>query len=190
MLRLNKTSGGFGERAKRVAPRTSARNSRVVVYRGAIMVQGLALFGALFFTGLTAGVAVAVWIDYRPDGMSPSFYTEKMQHAIQVFTLPLPMVVIAAVGFTLLSTFLARHERPAMYLLAFASVSVIAVALITALGNIPINNQVMKWNIASPPGNWAELAQQWCRFQTVRTLFALAGLASLIGSTLVSKGGG
>ncbi len=150
------------------------------------MARGIALFGALFFMGVTAGVAFAVWIDYRPDGMSPSFYTEKMQHAIRVFTLPLPAVVILTVGFNLLSTFLARHERPAIYLLALASVCAVAVALITALGNIPINNQIMKWNVASAPANWAELARQWWRFQTARTIFALAGLVSLIGSTLVS----
>src|SRR5687767_11924376 len=105
----------------------------------------IALFAALFFVALVAGAAFAIWIDYNPAGMSPIFYAEKMQHAIRVFTIPLPTVVVLGVLFTITSTFLARRDRRDFYLLIAASVCIIAVALITAFGNIPINNQIMTW---------------------------------------------
>jgi uncharacterized membrane protein len=151
------------------------------------MIRRIVLFAALFFVALVAGAAFAIWIDYNPAGMSSAFYTEKMQHAIRVFTVPLPSVVILGVFFTIVSTFLARHERLDFYLLIAASVCIIAVALITALGNIPINNQIKTWSINSPPPNWAELAQKWWSFQTVRTLSAIGGLILLALSALVRR---
>ena|SRR2546429_5317450 len=117
------------------------------------MLQKFVLFAALLFVALVAGAAFAIWFDYNPAGMSPAFYTEKMQHAIRVFTIPLPTVVMSGVFFTIVSTFLARRERPHFYLLIAASVCIIAVALITASGNIPINNQIKTWSISSPPPN-------------------------------------
>ena len=123
------------------------------------MVRTLVLFGALFFVALVAGAAFAIWIDYDPTGMSPAFYTEKMQHAIRVFTVPLPTVVMLGVLFTIGSTVLARRERPDLYLLIAASICIVAVALITAFGNIPINNQIRMWNVSAPPPNWRDLAQ-------------------------------
>ena len=152
------------------------------------MLRKLFLFAALFFVALVAGAAFAIWIDYNPTGMSPAFYTEKMQHAIRVFTVPLPAVVILGVLFTLGSTILARGERPEFYFLIVASGCIIAVALITAFGNIPINNQIKTWPATSPPSNWEDLAQKWWWFQTVRTIAALGGLSLLIIAALKSRG--
>jgi hypothetical protein len=151
------------------------------------MIRRVVLFAALFFVALVAGAAFAIWIDYNPVGMSPAFYTEKMQHAIRVFTIPLPTVVILGVLFTIVSTFLARRERLDFYLLIMASVCIIAVALITAWGNIPINNQIKTWSINSPPPDWAELAQKWWWFQTLRTLSAIGGLSFLTVTALVRR---
>ena len=151
------------------------------------MGRKLVLFGALFFVALVAGAAFAIWIDYNPAGMSPAFYTEKMQHAIRVFTVPLPTVVILGVLFTIVSTILARRERPEFYLLIAASVCIIAVALITVFGNIPINNQIRMWNVSSPPSNWGDLAQKWWQFQTVRTIAAIGGLSLLIIAALARR---
>jgi uncharacterized membrane protein len=151
------------------------------------MARRIVLFAALFFVALVAGAAFAIWIDYNPTGMSPAFYAEKMQHAIRVFTVPLPTIVILGVFFTIVSTFLARRERPEFYLLTAASICIIAVALITAFGNIPINNQITTWSINSPPSNWGELAQKWWRFQTVRTISAIGGLSFLILAALVRR---
>ena len=147
----------------------------------------LILFAAVLFVALVAGSAFAIWFDYNPSGMSAAFYTEKMQHAIRVFTIPLPTVVVLGALFTIAATFLARSERRNFYLLIVASFCVVAVALITRFGNIPINNQILTWTIDSPPSNWAELAQTWWQLQTVRTALAIGALALLISATLAHR---
>ena len=101
------------------------------------------LFMAVLFVALVAGAAFAIWFDYDPKGMSPAFYTEKMQHAIRIFTIPLPTIVILGVIFTGISAFLDRARRPDFYLLLAATVCIIAVALITRFGNI---RSIMKFS--------------------------------------------
>src|SRR5216684_8677948 len=136
-----------------VAQLCLVRRTNIVKTEDNNMIRNIVLFAALFFVALVAGAAFAIWIDYNPAGMSPAFYTEKMQHAIRIFTIPLPTVVVLGVLFTGISAFLARSERPNFYLLIAASVCIIAVALITRFGNIPINNQILIWSISSPPSN-------------------------------------
>src|SRR2546430_3335345 len=152
------------------------------------MLQKFVLFAALLFVALVAGAAFAIWFDYNPSGMSAAFYTEKMQHAIRVFTIPLPIIVVLGVLFTIAAALLARSERPNFYLLLAASICIVAVALITRFGNIPINNQIITWSIDSPPSNWSELAHKWWQFQTARTVLALGALAFLISAVLARRG--
>ena len=151
------------------------------------MARRIILFLTLFFVALTSGAAFTIWLDTNPDGVSPIFYAEKMQHAIRVFTVPLNTVAILSVIFTIASTFLARRDRFSFYLLIGASICVAAAALITAFGNVPIINQIMTWSSNSPPSNWMEVGEKWSRFQTARTILQAAALACVILSTLFHR---
>ena len=72
------------------------------------MTQRIVLFVALLFAALIAGGQYVVWWDYNAAGMSSTFYTEKMQHAIRVIATPLfsvqctaALLVIAAAPLTI-----------------------------------------------------------------------------------------
>ncbi len=145
------------------------------------------MFLALFFVALISGASFAVWLDNNAAGMSPAFYVEKMQHSIRVLTVPLPAVAMLGVFFTVVATFLARRDRVGFYLLIAASICVIAGALITVFGNVPINNQIVTWSINSPPSNWIELREQWWQFHAVRTILTMAGLSCIILAALVRR---
>ena len=151
------------------------------------MARSVIFFFALLFTALVAGGAFVIWIEYNPSGMSAAAYVEGMQHAIRVFTIPLPTTVILSVVFCAASAFLARREGTEFYLLVAATGSVLAVALVTVFGNIPINNQIMTWSISAPPHRWVELSVQWWQFQTVRTIAAVCGMALLIVAVLFRR---
>ena len=152
---------------------------------GSPLARKMVLFGSLVFVGLTAGAAYVVWFDYDPSGVSPAFYAETMQHAIRVLTVPLPAIVVLGLIFTVLATFQARNDRAPFFLLAAASLCIIAVALITSLGNIPINNQILTWNIESPPANWAQIAGRWWRFQTARLVLQTFALCLVSSAALI-----
>ena len=148
------------------------------------MARTIALFGTLFFCGLVAGTAFVIWIEYNPSGLSPADYTAIMQHAIRVFTVPLPSIVVLSILFSGASSALARRRSRDFYLLVAGCLCMTVVALVTAFGNVPINNQIRLWIPASPPPNWSELATEWWRLQSIRTIAALGGLALVILATL------
>lgn len=148
------------------------------------MTRSIMLFGTLFFTGLVAGTAFVIWIEYNPSGLSAADYTAIMQHAIRVFTVPLPSIVVLSLLFSGSSSALVWREGRNFYLFAAGCLCMAIVALVTVFGNIPINNQIKAWVPASPPSNWSELAVEWWRLQSIRTVAAVGGLALVIIATL------
>jgi hypothetical protein len=82
--------------------------------------------------------------------MSAAYYIETMQHAIRSL-LPLAVVLILGLLFMIIPAVFARHDRPIFYLSIVASACLIAAILVTIFGNWPINNQIIKWDINSPP---------------------------------------
>lgn len=124
------------------------------------MTRKIILFAALFFVALASGGAFVVYLAYNPAGMSAAFYVETMQHAIRVL-LPLAMVLNMGLLFVIVSAVLARRDRLSFYLLIAASVGIILAVLVTVFGNWPINNQIITWNLNSPPSNWTELRDEW-----------------------------
>ena len=149
------------------------------------MKQKIILFCATFFAALGAGTAFVVWLDFRPVEITPSFYVEKMQHAIKAFTVPLPIVLMAGIFFTIIATALLRKDRKSFYFLIAASTCIMAALLITFFGNIPINNQIKTWNINSVPHDWREVQYKWWYIHTFRTIFQIAGLSLLILTLLL-----
>ncbi len=149
------------------------------------MRRQLILFGSLFFVGLTAGAAYVVWFVYNPQGMSSAFYVENMQNSIRRLTIPLPIIVVLGFLFTAVASFQARNDRSAFSLLTIACLCVLAVALITRFGNIPINNQILTWKMDSPPANWLTIAKEWWWLQTARVILQIAALCLVISAVLL-----
>lgn len=149
------------------------------------MGRQIILFGSLLFVGLTAGAAYVVWFVYNPDGMSSAFYVENMQHSIRRLTIPLPTIVLLGLLFTAIASFQARNDRSVFSLLAIACVCVLAVGLITRFGNIPINNQILTWNVDSPPADWLTVAKEWWRLHTARLILQTAALCLVISAVLL-----
>jgi hypothetical protein len=75
------------------------------------LARKVVLFGSLLFVGLTAGAAYVIWFAYNPSGMSPAFYAETMQHAIRVLTIPLPIIVVLGLLFTVVASYQTRGDR-------------------------------------------------------------------------------
>lgn len=149
------------------------------------MARQITFFASLLFVGLTAGAAYVVWFLYNPNGMSSAFYVENMQHSIRRLTIPLPIIVVLGLLFTAVATVQARSDRAEFSLLVIACLCVLAVGLITRFGNIPINNQILTWNIDSPPSDWFTVAKAWWRLQTARVVLQTAALCLVISAALM-----
>jgi uncharacterized membrane protein len=75
-----------------------------------------------------------------------------------------------------------------MVLLLTSAALLIAAALITRLGNQPINAIVATWDALRPPAGWEALRDQWWHWHVIRTWTTLAALVFLlIGTRAVSE---
>jgi hypothetical protein len=133
-----------------------------------VMLRKLFLFGAVFFAGIIAGGQYVVSWDYHPMAMFPSFYTEKMQHAIRVIGTPLFAAQITTAVFSIVSAILFRRSQRILYLTLGAAGCCLTGVLLTYFGAIPILDQIAIWNIAAPPTNWHDLAMRWWTVHIIR----------------------
>lgn len=143
------------------------------------MARKLVLFASLFFVALASGGAFVVSLAYNPATMAPAFYVQSMQHAIRVM-LPLAVAMNLGLVFTAVSAMLARRDRGSLYLLGAASTFIVGAVLVTVFGNWPINEQIIKWDVASPPSNWMDLRDAWWRYHLARFGMGLAALTAAI----------
>jgi uncharacterized membrane protein len=58
------------------------------------------------------------------------------------------------------------------WLVAVSCAGIVLVGAMTRAVNIPLNKQLMTWNVDTPPSNLKELWAPWDRVNTIRTLVA------------------
>ncbi len=148
------------------------------------MARRVVLGAALFFIAQISGASIVVWLDNSPAGLPPAFFIEKIQHSIRSLTVALPALAVVGLLFTLTAAVQARRERRRFFLLLVASACVIAGAITTGLGNVPINEHILTWSSASPPAHVAEVIGKWRLYHLVRSVLTMAGLCFLILATL------
>jgi len=62
------------------------------------------------------------------------------------------------------------------WLIALSVSGIALIAVVTRVVNVPLNNQLMTWNIAAPPGDVRAIWAPWDRVNTIRTFVAVAVL--------------
>ncbi len=87
----------------------------------------------------------------------------------------MPILLFVAAGASIAQTVLMRQQR---HEFSFWLVSLTAAAMTAVLGmtlaiNVPLNNALMTWSVASPPANLAEMWQPWETSHAIRTVVAI-----------------
>ncbi len=141
-------------------------------------------FLALLLPGLIAGATLGIWQGYDPRGLDAAAFLAVHQEAVRGLNVLLPAFGIASVILTGFAAWLARKDRPALWLFLVALVCMAAGGVITRLFNQTINADVMGWSVANVPGNWQALRANWWDWHIIRTLFALVGFAVVITAVL------
>ncbi len=145
-------------------------NALVIVRVISIVSTGLA---AGVFLGHRVGVSIA-----RPE-LSPSSFVQLQQIIHVHFVRMMPILMIAAVGASLIWTVLlrARWRAVEFWLVSGASMAMVCAFVLTRAVNIPINDQLMTWSIEAPPANLMELWRPWEEVHSIRTVLAITALA-------------
>jgi uncharacterized membrane protein len=147
------------------------------------MLLHLARFFQLLLTGLYTGLLFADRIGVtpiRPKLPAPAFVL--FQQELHLKFGKLMPVLLGGSLLAGLITLILRRRRYASKEFIFtmiATLCTVGVIILTRLINVPINETLMTWQVASPPENVMQLWAPWEGSHTIRTVIALLGFASL-----------
>ncbi|MFI7669309.1 anthrone oxygenase family protein [Nocardia sp. NPDC049526] len=141
----------------------------------------------LLFPGLLAGAfgygAVNVLYAFRevPLDVRFTFHTALMRVNGPVMQ--------SLMGLAVLSTLLlaVRSKSSSRWIAAGASALTVISFLVTRFGNVPINQQIKRWAVGTPPSDYADILRRWELFHFTRTGCALVAfilvIIVVVGST-------
>src|SRR5689334_7247520 len=118
----------------------------------------------IILVALLAGTSFGIWVGLNPANYSASTYIEQQQHLVLSLQTLLVSLVIIATLVTLTSAFLQREDKKTFMALLAAACFLLLCIVITRFGNLPIQTEMMTWNIQAIPEDWMVLRDQWWSF--------------------------
>jgi uncharacterized membrane protein len=92
----------------------------------------------------------------------------------------------AAVLATLLAAVLVYRRRTFAGVLILAGFAcVVGAPAVTLLVNVPIDETMAGWTLATLPADWTQVRDRWETHHTVRTFLTLGGLAATLAESLL-----
>src|ERR1700677_3908563 len=139
---------------------------------------------SVFVTGLLAGVMLGVAMEQQTAQKLPeAAWTLRQQNDDALFRRVMPFTFIAMMLLLVASLFLLQgRSRIAM---VAATVSALAVIVVTAAWEVPINNEIVKWTPGSAPADWIATRDKWLRNHWVRTWIGALAFGCTLFSTLL-----
>lgn len=144
----------------------------------ATMVRVIALACAGMLAGIFFGYRMGAY--YALQKLSSSSFVQFQQVVHAHYVKFMPPLTLSALLAALAWLFMARsHRGSAEFWLVSASACGIAlIAAMTRAVNVPLNNQLMTWDVAAPPADVRAIWVPWDRINTIRT-FVSAGVLLL-----------
>lgn len=135
---------------------------------------------AVVCTGLLAGIyfgyRAGVYHALQELTASSFVQFQRVVHVRYIKVLPV-LLLSALVAVTVWLVMIWSQAGSAEFWLVAASCSgLLLVGAMTRAVNIPLNKQLMGWDVSAPPSNLREIWAPWDRVNTIRTLLATAVL--------------
>ena len=145
----------------------------------------------LFLAGLLAGEELAICVGVRKaiSTLEASAHLRFHQAMILRLRVLVPAILVPTI-LTLGAVLAVEGPRRGFVLRSVAVGALLAFALVTFLGTVPINQAVLGWDPDAPPGNWRAQIARWERLDVVRCVAAVVAFASLTVAVAQSPLGG
>jgi uncharacterized membrane protein len=132
---------------------------------------------------LIMGVFWGTWfaLSRSITSIAPQTFLDIGQTTIANLAAPMAILMLAALILCLgILLALFRTRTIAFYLTLAGFLCMIAALLITLLVNVPIDNQLKNWTVATLPADWQDIRERWELFHSLRTFISIASLALLL----------
>jgi Ca2+/Na+ antiporter len=149
-------------------------------------IRSVVVLLAIFITGLLAGAMLGIAMEQQTAQKLPeAAWTPRQQNNDALFRKVMPITFVAMMLLLTASIFL-LHGRSRMAMAA-ATVCALAVIIVTAGWEVPINNEIVKWTAGNAPVDWMSTRDKWLRNHWVRTwIGVLAFGCALVSSLLIT----
>ncbi len=149
----------------------------------------IAQFINLTLLALVVGVFWGTWFSLSRSiaAFTPETYLAIGQEMIHNLAAPMQVLMPLTIVSTLVVlVFLPRKRSGAFYLTSIGLLLLVGATLITVLVEVPIDNQIRNWTVASLPSNWQSIRDRWEFHHAVRTFVSLASFGCVLAGTLSS----
>lgn len=144
-------------------------------------------FISLLLLALVTGVFWGTWLGLSRSmaALTPATFLEVGHTMIAnlgtIMAILMPAALLAVLPVLYL---LYRQRSKAFYWTLAGWLLFIITLLITLIVEVPIDNQIEGWTVASLPANWQQLRDRWEWFHALRSWVAVFGLALLLVGAL------
>lgn len=129
---------------------------------------------------LSVGLITGMFLDYFSTtsaraALNPSSFVLYQQRVHEIIgKIAQALIVVAALsGIIWLIMIWSQWQSAQFWLVALATIGIIAVAVLTAVVNVPINDKLMTWSVESPPADLREIWKPWDGGNRIRTVIAV-----------------
>jgi hypothetical protein len=148
------------------------------------VIRSVVVLLAILVTGLLAGVMLGVAMEQQTAQKLPeAAWTLRQQNDDALFRKVMPFTFIAMMLLLIASIFL-LHGRSRM-VMATATVAALAVIIVTAGWEVPINNEIVKWIPGHAPADWTSTRDKWLQNHWIRTWIGVLAFGCALLSPLL-----
>ena len=153
----------------------------------------IAQFMSIMLFALVTGVFWGTWfaLSRSITQISPATFLEIGQQIIQNLAGPMRVLMPVTILSAVLVLWWLPHKLSSwgFVLTASALLLMIVATLITVGVEVPIDNQIKVWSLATLPSNWQAIRERWEWFHGLRTLISVVSLGLIVGGSLWGREG-
>ena len=147
-------------------------------------IRSVVVLFAILVTGLLAGVMLGVAMEQQTAQKLPeAAWTLRQQNDDALFRKVMPFT-FAAMMLLLVASVLLLHGSSRLAMVV-ATIAALAVIVVTAGWEVPMNNEIVKWIAGNAPVDWTGTRDKWLHYHWVRTWIGVASFASALLSTVL-----
>jgi len=155
------------------------------------MTRRIVLFLTILLTALVTGVFWGTWFTLTRslESFTPAEFLHIGKTIIANVAVPMRVLMPSALLLMVAAAWLHPVKRSASFMLLAASLALMLVTLlITLVVEVPIDNEIRRWTVATLPGDFEAKRLTWKSFHALRTLTSVASLGAFLASALFPFG--
>jgi uncharacterized membrane protein len=140
---------------------------------------------------LVMGVFWGTWfsLSRTMNELSAQTFVAVGHEMIKNLAVPMSILLPIALLSALITLALLWPDRrtPAFWWLLAGFLLMVAALAVTLLVEVPIDNQIKTWTVATLPGDWRSIQSRWELFHTIRTFLSIAAVVAVTISAVAVR---